>query len=153
MIPSAVKHFVGHYAIVGRDMYTEFLFDNDTDKYVTYFTIMVLADSVSGEDPVLATSRNAPYYLSQGSLNSTSRHSVDWVAFQSPDGNAYAIINARLFDLRAGRLILAFPQKDGSIRFYQTDATLMNSEERASYINDLKTANQVLNFVLRSGNI
>jgi hypothetical protein len=71
---------------------------------------------------------------------------VDWIAVQLADKNAYAIINSRLFDLRVGRLILAAPQKDGSIRFYQTDAPLMNAKERKKYIKNMNADSKMIRF-------
>ena len=105
------------------------------------------------ENPVLATSRNHPHYLAQGSLNTSSKSRVDWVATQFADKNAYGIVNTRIFDLRIGRLILVAPQKDGSIRFYQTEAPTMNSDEQEKFIENLKTESKAVEFFNNGNNI
>jgi hypothetical protein len=140
------KKIIGHNVIIGKSEYSEHLFKNADDKKVTYFTILAIGDGKETENPVSATSRNHPHYLSQGSLNILTNSRVDWIATQLADKNAYAIVNSRIFDLRVGRLILVAPQKDGSIRFYQTDAPVMNSNERKKYIENLKTDQKAIDF-------
>lgn len=147
------KKIIGHYVIIGRGEHSEHLFKNADDEYVTYFTILTIADGKVTENPVQATSRNHPHYLSQGSLNTSTKSRVDWISTQLADKNAYTIVNLRLFDLRVGRLILAAPQKDGSIRFYQTDALPMNSVEREKFIEDLKTDQKAIEFFQYENNI
>lgn len=149
----AGKELVGHYAIIGKGKHSEHLFTEEQDPYISYFTILTISDGSKTGNPVLATSRNHPHYLSQGSLNTTGVNRVDWIAVQLADKNAYAIINSRLFDLRVGRIILAAPQQDGSIRFYQTSAPAMNPEETKRFIDKLQHDPQVLHFFTRSGNI
>lgn len=147
------KKIIGHNVITGNGEHSCHLFKDPSDKYITYFTILVIADGSETENPVMATSRNHPHYISQGSLNISTKSKVDWVAMQLADKNAYAIVNSRLFDLRIGRLILAAPQKDGSIRFYQTDATSMNAIEREKFIKDLKTDKRAIDFFKNQNNI
>jgi hypothetical protein len=149
----AGKKIIGHNVIIGKGEHSKHLFNNASDKYITYFTILVVADGQEKENPVLATSRNHPHYLSQGSLNTSTKSRVDWVAVQLADKNAYAIINSRLFDLEIGRLILVAPQKDGSIRFYQTKAPPMNAEEREKFIENLKSDANAIDFFKNENNI
>ena len=149
----AGKKIIGHNVIIGRGEHSEHLFKNAEDKYVTYFTILTISDSKETGNPVTATSRNHPHYLSQGSLNTSTKSRVDWIATQLADKNAYAIVNSRLFDLRVGRLILVAPQKDGSIRLYQTDAPIMNSDERKKYIENLKIELKAIEFFENKNNI
>ena len=149
----AGKSIEGHYAIIAKGEHSNHLFKNPTDEYVVYFSILSIADGKGNENPVSATSRNHPHYLSQGSINTSTKSRVDWVAVQLADQNAYAIINSRLFDLRVGRLILVAPQKDGSIRFYQTDAPPMNLDEQKKYIEDLKSQQKVIDFLTIENNI
>ncbi|NRB83133.1 MAG: hypothetical protein HRU49_05085 [Winogradskyella sp.] len=148
-----VKKIIGHTVIIGRGEHSEHLFKTITDEYITYFTILTIADSLKTENPVIATSRNHPHYLAQGSLNKSSKSRVDWVAIQLADKNAYSIVNARIFDLRVGRLILVAPQKDGSIRFYQTQAPTMNLNEREKFIENLKTQPKAIAFFSDHNNI
>jgi hypothetical protein len=147
------KRIIGHNVIIGKGEHSEHLFTNPDDKFVSYFTVLTIADGEKTENPVSATSRNHPHYLSQGSLNTSTKSRVDWVAVQSADKSAYAIINERLFDLRAGRIILVAPQKDGSIRFYQTDAPPLNSAERDKYVENLKSDKKANDFFADQGNI
>ncbi len=147
------KKIIGHNVIIARGEHSEHLFKNTADKYVTYFTILTIADGKETANPVSATSRNHPHYLSQGSLNTSTKSRVDWIATQLADKNTYAIVNSRFFDLRVGRLILVAPQKDGSIRFYQTDAPPMNTKEREIYIEKLKTNEIAIEFFKHENSI
>jgi hypothetical protein len=82
--------------------------------------------------------KRAPCAIAAAHLDHQQRADEAHVDLQE-FGRPYAIVNSRLFDLRVGRLILVAPQKDGSIRFHQTDAPTMNSVERDMYIENLKT--------------
>jgi hypothetical protein len=147
------KNIIGHNVFIGRGEHSEHLFKNAEDTYITYFTILTISDGKETENPVMATSRNHPHYLSQGSLNTSTKSRVDWIATQLADKNAYAIVNSRFFDLRVGRLILVAPQKDGSIRFYQTDASPMDSAELKKFIEALKTDRKTMGFFNNEDNI
>lgn len=105
------KSIIGHYIIIGKGKHSEHLFQNPEDETTTYFTILTIADGKETENPVDATSRNHPHYLSQGSLNTSAKSRVDWIAVQMADKNAYAVVNSRIFDLRVGRLILVCTTK------------------------------------------
>ncbi|PQB03539.1 hypothetical protein BST85_00480 [Aureitalea marina] len=117
---------IGHTASLGKGPHNEYLFEGlDTDR-ITYFTILTLNRGRNLDDhPVIASSRNHPNYIAQGSLNANTQTRIDWVAFQTVDGNAYALVNGRLFNLQAGRIILASVQSDKSVRFYQADYPIM----------------------------
>lgn len=152
----ANKNIIGHYAIIAKGRHSEHLFENFKDttvKYATYVSILTISDGKGSPSPTEASSRNHPNYFSQGSLNTSTKSRVDWVALQLADKNAYAVVNGRIFDLRVGRLILVAPQKDGSIRFYQTDAQPMNSAEREIYIKELKTDEKIIEFFKDENNI
>ena len=152
----ANKNIVGHYAIIGKGEHSEHLFKkikDTTEKYATYFAILTISDGKDSRSPVEASSRNHPNYFSQGSLNTSTKSRVDWVAIQLADKNAYAIVNGRIFDLRVGRIILAAPQKDGSIRFYQTDAPPMSTKDKDKYIEELKTDENAKEFFGAETNI
>lgn len=147
------KRIIGHNVIIGKGEHSEHLFTNPDDEFVSYFTVLTIADGEKTENPINATSRNHPHYLSQGSLNTSTKSRVDWVAVQLADKSAYAIINERLFDLKLGRIILVAPQKDGSIRFYQTDTPPLNSSERKKYIENLKSDKLTVDFFTAQGSI
>ena len=147
------KKIVGHNVIIGRGPHSEHLFKNEGDKFISYFSIITISDGLGTPNPVHASSRNHPHYFSQGSLNTSSKNRVDWIAVQLADKGALAIVNGRTFDLRVGRLIMVAPQKDGSIRFYQKDAPCMNSNELDYYLQDLKEDKHVIGFFAQAGNI
>lgn len=147
------KKIIGQTVTIGRGDHSEYLLANSTDDHATYFTILTIADGMETENPLLATSRNHPHYVSQGSLNTSSKSRVDWVAAQLADRNAYAIVNTRLFDLRVGRLILVAPQKDGSIRFYQSSIPIMSSAEHKDYIDNLDSKSEMIDFFKNGNNI
>jgi len=144
---------VGQYVTMGKGKHSQHLFKDAADQYVSYFTILTITDGKGKPNPVSATSRNHPHYLSQGSLNTSTKSRVDWVAVQLADKNAYATVNSRIFDLRVGRVILAAPQTDGSIRFHQLDAPAMNTKEREAYMESLKENKKVVAFFSAKTNI
>lgn len=147
------KQIIGHTALIGRGTYSEDLFLNADDKYVSYFTILVIDDQKGNPNPVAVSSRNHPNYFAQGSINTGGRNRVDWVAIQMADGNAYAVVNGKIFDLRVGRVIFAAPKKDGSIRFYQANDQTMNPEELDQYLKKIEDSNRVVDFFSGDGNI
>jgi hypothetical protein len=101
------------------------------------FIILVLSDSVNNGTSFVS-SRNHPNYLSEGKI-SMADYDIDWVAMQIADGNAYAIVNMKLFDLRFGRLIIVAPQKDDTLRFLQVETNDVKVDGDAqSYLNSIR---------------
>lgn len=82
------KKIIGYTVVIGRGEHSEYLFKNLNDEYITYFTILTIADGMETGNPVSATSRNHQHYLAQGSLNKSSKSRVDWVSIQLADKNA-----------------------------------------------------------------
>lgn len=97
-----------------------------------FFHVLVLSDrkvSPDGSDAFSqVVSRNHPHVAGQGQYK-TAKAVIDYVAFQTADRNAYALVNMRLFDLRAGRVILVAPQKDGTLRSMQLEAPPLASAD------------------------
>lgn len=147
------KQLKGHAVQIAKGAHSEYLFENTGENYVSYFVLITLADSLDLINPVLASSRNHPHYTAQGSLNTNTDSRVDWVAAQLADGMAYAMVNMRYFDLRAGRVILAAPQKNRSIHFLQLDAPLMDNTQRTDFVEKLKDNPQVVEFFTKAGAI
>lgn len=147
------RKIIGQSAFVNRGSHSEFLFRDEISTGAVYFTILSIDDGVQNPNPVEASSRNHPHYFAQGSINSTSKSKVDWVAIQTADQNAYAIVNGRIFDLKVGRVILAAPQTDGSVRFYQTTEQPLTLEELDPYLNKLIKDQKVIEFFTGKGNI
>ena len=147
------KPVIGHSAIVNRGKHSEFLFKDENNRQAVYFTILSIDNGLEEPNPIVVSSRNHPNYFAQGSLNSNSENRVDWVAIQSADQNAYAVVNGKIFDLRLGRVILAAPQQDGSIRFFQTKCGPMSTADLDSYLQRLKTDKKAIEFFSKGGNI
>ena len=145
------KQILGQTLSVGRGAYSEFLFDGIDNDQVYYFTILTVA--VNDDAEVMASSRNHPNYIGQGSLNRGVNSRIDWVAFQSADDNAFAIVNGRLFDLKAGRVVLCAPQADGSMRFHQLDHGVFTEQTLEAFINELPSHGAAVEFFGRNGGI
>lgn len=123
----------------------------------TFFSLLVLTDSIAEDGyshmNVLMNSRNHPHYSGEGYIK-TKANSIDFVAFQTADDNAYAFVNMRLFDLRIGRIVLVAPQKDGSLRSLQIESPLMSADKMDEYVKEmLKSDKKVIEFFTASGNI
>ena len=89
--------------------------------YNRYFNILYLTDKLETEAGAShIVSRNYPHYLSTGKQK-TSMGEIDWVQMHRADGDNFAIVNQRYFDLHFGRTLLVIPHKDGSLRMLQLD--------------------------------
>lgn len=71
-------------------------------KDEVFFQVLILSDGPLEGDGVVASSqiasRNHPHIVAQGQLGVRGQ-TIDYVAFQTADRNAYSIVNMRLFDL------------------------------------------------------
>lgn len=111
-----------------------------------FFQIMVLTDTIDDQNyhlnKSIIISRNHPDYLGQGFIK-TKDNKIDYLAFQTAENNAYAIINTRIFDLNFGKTILIAPQKDGTLKSLQVKSPELSSESIIEYTNefikDIKT--------------
>ncbi|MGL4513112.1 MAG: hypothetical protein ACRCT8_08455 [Lacipirellulaceae bacterium] len=105
-----------------------------------FFTIVMLTDFIDQERYSHAglnvSSRNTPDYLGAGFIK-TSDNQVDFVAFDTAGGDAFAVVNLRLFNLRYGRTILIAPQDDLTIRSMQIVSPEMAADEATDYVNRL----------------
>jgi hypothetical protein len=124
-------HYVlGNAFFVGRGPVNENFIGDSKDE--VFFYILVLADKKIQVDGSNVSShicsRNHPHYIGQGVFK-TAKSEIDYVAFQTADRNAYAIVNMRLFDLRAGRVVIIAPQKDGTLRSLQVEAPVLASAD------------------------
>jgi hypothetical protein len=89
--------------------------------YHSFFTLLLITDwPQSANRTGHIVSRNYPHYLCTGKFK-TSTGDLDWVQMQMADGQNFAIVAQRYFDLTQGRTLLAAQQKDGSLRFLQVD--------------------------------
>lgn len=135
----------------GRCVVNEELFSNRDHTLRSYFNIFVLTDrSGEGTKSLSMASRNYPHVFSSGK-QTTSVGVVDWAHVGFADGNNYALINARIFDLKFGRTILVAPQKNGSLRFMQlkspdTCRSGGEGELLKNYVEVLKEKPEVIDF-------
>lgn len=118
----AGKFLKGACVTNAKDKYR--MISDSTDKFIVKFNILCLTDFMdSKESAKSAISRNYPHYMSTGKQK-TKQGDIDWVQMDMADGRNFAIINQRYFDLEFGRTIVVIPQKDGSLRFLQLDASI-----------------------------
>jgi len=119
-------HYIAAAAFsVNRSSVNEAFIGDREDE--VFFHILVLSDKKDSSAGALVASRNLPHATAQGVIK-TSKAEIDYVAFQTADRNAYAIVNMRLFDLRAGRVVIIAPQKDGTLRSMQVEAPTLESK-------------------------
>ena len=132
---------------VGKNSWNEErLVDRNSDLF---FHIVVLTDSIDSETYThlgsQTLSRNHPDYLLQGFFETTVGN-IDYIAFQTANEDAFAIINMRLFDLSNGKTILIAPHNDGSFRSMQVDSPPLSAETVDAYTDELLTKESVVNF-------
>ena len=116
---------------------------------IVFFQIVVLTDLIDWEEfghlKPLELSRNHPDYFGQGSYK-TKNNQIDFSAFATHDGDSYAIVNTRLFDLTKGKTILIAPQKDRSLRSMQIDSPELSSEQIDQYLKGLLKEEKIVKF-------
>ncbi|QTN38695.1 hypothetical protein HZ996_05850 [Cryomorphaceae bacterium] len=122
-----------------------------------FFSIVVLTDSIAADGyshaELFVNSRNHPHYSGEGFVL-TKTNPVEFIAFETADHNAYALVNMRLFDLRIGRVVLIAPQTDGSFRSLQLSTKANSPGEMDSYIKELlRSDKQVKEFFQAEGAI
>lgn len=128
----------------------------DGKKNEVFFQIIVLTDTVDtvnyshvGSEII---SRNHPNYIGQG-FYKTKSEKIEYIAFQTADRHAYALVNMRLFDLSHGRTILIAPQKDRSIRSKQINTPILSSEEIETFTDSLVKVPRVIRFFTQDGTL
>jgi hypothetical protein len=148
------RYVVGNASYVGRSPVNEAFIGDRADE--VFLHILVLSDQKLQPDGSNAFmhiySRNHPHILGQG-LFKTTKSEIDYVAFQTADRNAYAIVNMRLFDLRAGRVIIICPQKDGTLRSMQVEAPVLASTDMKDFDANLLKDPRVVKFLDMPGNL
>ncbi len=115
------RKLVGWNIAYASDTFRQVNFASDEAYYQTYFTLLILTDwpqspNCSGH----IVSRNYPHYLATGKQKS-STGDIDWVQMNLADGQNFAIVSQRYFDLNFGQTILVAQQTDGSLRLKQLD--------------------------------
>ncbi len=114
-----------------------------------FFQIIIATDTIDNINYNLkaniAISRNHPDYLGQGFIK-TKKNRIDYLAFQTPENNTYAIINTRIFDLNYGKTILISPQKDKSLKFLQIKSPELSSGSILEYTKKLIKEDKIIDF-------
>ncbi|MBP7166489.1 MAG: hypothetical protein KBB64_02410 [Bacteroidia bacterium] len=128
----------------------------DGKKNEVFFQIIVLTDTVDtvnyshvGSEVI---SRNHPNYIGQGYYKTKSQK-IEYIAFQTADRHAFAMVNMRIFDLSLGRTILIAPQKDQSFHSKQINAQILSSEEIENFTDSLLKVPQIIQFFTQDGTI
>ena len=125
-------------------------------KDEVFFQIIVLTDTIDKEnyalDQRVVVSRNHPDYLGQGFV-ATKELKIDYLAFQTAENTAYAIVNTRLFDLKHGKTIIIAPQKDNSLRSLQVRSPQLTSESVTGYTRELLKQKEIIDFLEQQANI
>ncbi|MCX7546699.1 hypothetical protein OS188_01895 [Xanthomarina sp. F1114] len=128
----------------------------DGMKDEVFFQVLVLTDTIDNENynlnKSIAISRNHPDYLGQGFIK-TKNNRIDYLAFQTAENNAYAIINSRIFDLSFGKTILIAPQKNKSLKSYQIKSPDLTSDSVSDYTKKLISNKQTISFFGKKENI
>lgn len=110
-----------------------------------FFQIIVLLDSAEADYNGAILSRNHPDYLGQGFVK-TGIANIEYTAFITAERNSFAIVNARLFDLKYGKTILIAPQSDRTLRSYQVGSPDLSSEKIKPYTEELLAKQEVIQF-------
>ncbi|MEM8523833.1 MAG: hypothetical protein AAGG68_04275 [Bacteroidota bacterium] len=103
-----------------------------------------------GKSKSLVSSRNHPYYVAQGKIESNHKP-VDWTIIQIPDGKVYALVNMRLFDLSAGKLIIIAPQADKTYRSWQTTIPFSSKQNIQDILEEVTKQEALLAFLKEYG--
>ena len=150
---AAGRSIIGEHIMFAPGEHTTHLGVTHSSEQIVYFTILTLADGTEADSPTLVSSRNHPNYLGQGSFNPTTTARVDWAVVQMANGSALAVVNGRVFDLNAGRMVLVVPKQDGSVRFYQFMAPAMSESEASQYVKTIMNDQRAIDLISAPGNI
>lgn len=105
----------GHtYIKVGIGDYPDF----NSDSTHISGTLIFQVDSSQSSENTFLQSRNYPYLTAQGTFMIDDL-TYDWVFIETPEHDAYFMVNMKLFDLKFGKNILIFPNSDGSFTYRQ----------------------------------
>jgi|GEM_PF-1328699 len=148
------KKLNGFYFSGGKTEASKILLKKKNNE-VFFAILYIRSDRDSSKDFKLSSnifSRNSPDYTCQGYFNGNNV-AVDFLAFLTPNRDAYAIVDMRIFNLNFGRLILIAPQKDRTLRSYQVIIPLLSSEEMEPYLDKVLNRKDVKSFILKYGNL
>ena len=138
----------GEAVYVGRGPHNDFAFADSSATSEVYFAVLVAVGDSASAGRSYVSSRNHPDYLAEGTVPA-ERGRVDWLAVQRADRTAFAVVNTRLFDLRFGRIVLAAPQPDGTVRFRQVAAPPLTEESVGPFVEALLAGDEAVSFFSR----
>lgn len=92
--------------------------DFNSDSTRIAGSLIFQVDELKTNENTFVQSRNWPYLTAQGTFEVDS-HPFDWVFLETPDKNAYFMVNMKLFDLKLGKQVVIFPNPDGSFTYKQ----------------------------------
>lgn len=120
-------------------------------KDKVFFTVITVTDTIDlkaySTHRLQVISRNHPDYIGQGYIK-TKLNPIDFMAFITPEGNDYAIINMRLFNLNYGNFIIIAPQKDGTLRSLQLNEKEIGSDLLEDFIkSDILNRTDIIEFL------
>ncbi|MDG4714374.1 hypothetical protein [Winogradskyella marincola] len=141
------KTIVMNSFFVAKNEINQERLDDKADK--VFFHLLVLTDTLDTENynlnKSIAISRNHPDYVGQGFVK-TKSNTIDYFAFDTAEGESYAIINTRLFNLNFGKTILIAPKNDGTLRSLQIESPQLTSEAIIAYTDSLIKEKQIVRF-------
>lgn len=123
----ALGHFSSNLTLDHHKLYSSafYMYKNPVNADVlgdlenmVFFQIIVLCDDSEPDAQSVVWSRNHPDYFGQGYVKSNLGN-IEYAAFITAEGQSFAIVNTRLFNLSYGRTIVIAPQKDGTLRSLQ----------------------------------
>ena len=134
------------FFVAKNEINKERLGDKDNE---VFFQLLVLTDTLDTKNynlnKSIAISRNHPDYVGQGFVK-TKSNTIDYVAFDTAEGESYAVINTRLFNLNFGKTILIAPQRDGTFQSLQVKSPVLTSETIIEYTESILAEDTMLKF-------
>ncbi len=133
----AVGNTPGSYEVNGKSIYMNSfqVYSNPVNEAMlngeesrSFFQIAIQTESTEEDGQFAILSRNHPDYMGQGYLN-TEQGRIDYAAFITAEGESFAIVNSRLFNLKYGTMILIAPQEDGTLRSKQIKTPGLTADE------------------------
>ncbi|WP_115460600.1 hypothetical protein [Winogradskyella aurantiaca] len=149
------------YEVAGKHLYSSnfYVYNNPVNQAMlgdlpnmVFFQILVVGSTADRDAQAIALSRNHPDYYGQGYIRGPKAN-IEYAAFITAEGEAFAIVNTRLFHLNQGRTIIIAPQEDGSLRSLQLDSPDMTSKSMDKLTQDILKKQAILNFISASGTI
>ena len=149
------------YEVAGKHLYSSnfYVYNNPVNRSMlgdlpnmVFFQILVVGTTADRDAQALALSRNHPDYYGQGYIKGPKAN-IEYAAFITAEGEAFAIVNTRLFHLKQGRTIIIAPQEDGSLRSLQVNSPDMTSKSMDMHTQNILKTKAVVDFISTPGTI